>query len=1163
MESSTEKIFLDGNGYEEFHGIHSSSVDIVASSLSALRANGKSSSSSCRMIGSTSIIQQNCWRVTRHQEISRGLLKINHIDGLNNLLISINLNENNSTLTHCALKWGPKCTIPEDRKDPSLLLAVALDRDAYIVDLNGVIEKISSDATDFRTESAQYRSCPRLLSKFLMRFSTCGSNIEAMEFTADASTVFIGVSIGQILMFKISDDESESFSPYRKWTSGTSPLSALHYVNYKSISAPLGYLIGGTNFNRELLLWRLPDCSLVQTIRFCPNEERDQEDGEIIKASPQPLLITSFSVAANLLLASDIKRTVLYALHLSRNPDTLEEVQFRCVSEFLLVSPCIAFDVSRVSRSLSLDRPFVSYDPEDSDNIEVLLNLIHPKDLKTGKLSYSVPLGVYMRRDQHTKEEKVTPEPSLDNDPLSTVGTVGNCSSPLLPEGNKSSIFSSPFNVFTKMFNRRPTSASSRPYTPPPNGDAPCVPPPTESSLSVDSSTPQAVSEHEGTPTSQSFGGDLCDSRNDGEESFSTVEKTSCAELANENLIVATVFGPESSSSLHISATDPSQLPFRGMGGLSKASELSDSVRSLAGSSSVASLSNSICRDPSVLDFSRPVNDVFAKVMSLSMNQPLSDSVRSLDGSSNDLIATSGSLKSLQTHHVVAPALSSTESGASGEVEVIQLLKSLLAETKAQAASIKTLTNKVHENRNQLTKLANVQATILRQVNSLTPSPTSSSITTATSESPSLANQLMDQVRKQKAETTKQLTHLETILNNIQNSVTSKASTKKPQPTSLLDAKQVQTLQEQTRNVVRTEFQSIFQSNIPMILDPLRQHLRASLEEMLSPLPKTVADRMVSVIVDPKFAQYFSGQMSTTIAPSMTIAYREELRRVLVPAFTKGIDKLTKELDELVKSALNQHMELIIAKMDSGVQSSRDKIDASVRKFDDQVNRLSKDIAVKVTTQIDELLKVASQQQPQPPAPDIAMSSASAVGGAGLSASTLRDLSVKGSRSAFDTAGGGGSKQQLRNFISGGTASADPYQSALMFIQNHQYAEALETALTSANQALLLKVLQNVPVVQLFRQNVKQELLLSLIHQLGCGQLQEQLEMKISFLQEAVNHLRMNDDTVKELGNDILSMLVTKITHLRGTDMLTAAEENRALVLLRSIQEKWQNRTFP
>lgn len=55
----------------------------------------------------------------------------------------------------------------------------------------------------------------------------------------------------------------------------------------------------------------------------------------------------------------------------------------------------------------------------------------------------------------------------------------------------------------------------------------------------------------------------------------------------------------------------------------------------------------------------------------------------------------------------------------------------------------------------------------------------------------------------------------------------------------------------------------------------------------------------------------------------------------------------------------------------------------------------------------------------------------------------------------------------------------------------------------------------------------------------------------------------MNDDAVKELGDDILSMLVTKITHLRGTGMLTSAEENRALVLLRSIQEKWQNRTLP
>ncbi|VDM20094.1 unnamed protein product [Hydatigera taeniaeformis] len=488
------------------------------------------------------------------------------------------------------------------------------------------------------------------------------------------------------------------------------------------------------------------------------------------------------------------------------------------------------------------------------------------------------------------------------------------------------------------------------------------------------------------------------------------------------------------------------------------------------------------------------MNDVFVKAMSLSMNQPLSDSVRSLDGSSNDVVAAAGSLKSLQLRTVVTPAPPPTEVGASGDVEIIQLLKSLLAETKAQAASIKTLTNKVHENKNQLTKLANVQASILRQVNALNPTLT----TPATPTSPTWAIQLVDQVHKQKLETAKQLTHLETMLNNIQNSAASKASAKKPQTTSLLDAKQMQSLQDHTRNAMRTEMQNIFKSNIPTILEPLRQHLRSSLEEMLSPLPKTVADRMLSVIVDPKFAQYFSGQMSSTIAPSMTIAYREEIRRVLVPAFTKGIDKLTKELNELVSNALNQHIQLVVTKMDSGVQSSRDKIDASARKFDDHVSQLSMDIAA-VTVQISELLKVSSsKQQPQPPAPDIAMSPAFAATGAGLSASTPRDLSAKAPRSAFDVAGGGGSKQQLRSFISAGTVSTDPYQSALMFIQNHQFVDALEMALTSANQTLLLKVLQNVPVVQLFRQNVKQELLLSLIHQLSCGQLQEQLEMKIS-----------------------------------------------------------------
>ena len=54
--------------------------------------------------------------------------------------------------------------------------------------------------------------------------------------------------------------------------------------------------------------------------------------------------------------------------------------------------------------------------------------------------------------------------------------------------------------------------------------------------------------------------------------------------------------------------------------------------------------------------------------------------------------------------------------------------------------------------------------------------------------------------------------------------------------------------------------------------------------------------------------QYLTGQMGTAIAPSLATAYRDELRRILVPAFSKGVDSLTKELNELVKTALNQRM---------------------------------------------------------------------------------------------------------------------------------------------------------------------------------------------------------------------------------------------------------------
>ncbi|VDM01932.1 unnamed protein product [Schistocephalus solidus] len=130
----------------------------------------------------------------------------------------------------------------------------------------------------------------------------------------------------------------------------------------------------------------------------------------------------------------------------------------------------------------------------------------------------------------------------------------------------------------------------------------------------------------------------------------------------------------------------------------------------------------------------------------------------------------------------------------------------------------------------------------------------------------------------------------------------------------------------------------------------------------------------------------------------------------------------------------------------------------------------------------------------------------------------------------------------------------DAYVNAMVSIRAGQLTKALELTLTTTNQALLLQVLQEMPTVQLFRQNIGQDLLLSLIHQLTCGNLRDKLDLKVSFLQDALTHLNVKDETVQNHGGNIVGLLVTKLSFLMDTS-LSPAEENRVQALCRTALE--------
>ncbi|VDD81318.1 unnamed protein product [Mesocestoides corti] len=1057
--------------------------------------------------------------------------------------------------------------------------------------------------------------------------------IDTIDFSSDASIFLIGSQDGKISLFKLSDFSEESLQPYHEWfPHGSSELSASHVVDFKTAASPSGYLISGTHFNSELCLWRLHDYSLVQSIRFRPTDEQNQSDTQ--KAQPS-LLITCFDRTNNLLFASDIKRTVLYVLHLARNPERDDEVMFRCVSEFLLVNPCIAFDVSRVSRTLSLSLPIVDCESLDADNIEVLLAAIYPGELQIGKLRFSVPMSTYLNNAEDALAEPVgcgdepsvvsasTPTPTTEVTPLPTDlanPESDHCPSPVLPE----------YDVIPIAGKETDSPNDTSPFPPSEMSDA--VPkileisttlPGSENSSSSDSATPQGHSENEADvahPRPHSnLSTSVCSDATappPPPRSLLSMHKKASDSVPN-NMDSASRRSPSPNSSEVCLPTgnrgdqnDDEQ--FLGVG--RRQGELSDSVRSLAGSSSSSSLepSNSGNQPMSryvVLDgraLRKSKNPKLAgDVPESNRSSRLASSASALNLGRFDASGSGGPKldfsRPLLPSMIPLPGFLAEIEESNRKVEkLIKNMEAIDAELKAYAKALTTLLRNVQENKSQLKMLAEGQDIIANQVNHLVnstsppsavnpPASTAAAALAAAPLSPSIFTTPITDEKpgkcrsklflvvlvhlelsafyfKAKVEIVKRLSELEGVLKsiNISGHFTGTTGASSAAKTDAgLDSKQLKAYQDQTRGMLRTELQNVFRTNTAKIVDPLRQSVTRSVEEAMKPIPKMVADQIARVINDPNFLQYLSGTMGAVITPSMANAYREELKSVLAPAFTDSIEKLVRDTDALIRSGFNRHLQMVTSKVDSGVQSSRDKTEAAMRKLDEAVDKVTREFTVsslastpiptaalqvtlakKMNEAAQRFQQLLQAQQKAPPAAAAAVTSKETLG--------------KGPK--------GTNKQQAAAAVATApttliTSKLQPlspdalesYRNATDYIQKNQYTKALETALTSTNQTVLLLVLQDLPVVQLFQQGVGQDLLLSLIHQLSCGNLQDQLELKISFLQEAVNHLRVHDSTVVEFGGNILSMLVSKISALRSGLQLSPAEENRAAALLRSV----------
>ncbi|VDN13270.1 unnamed protein product [Dibothriocephalus latus] len=153
---------------------------------------------------------------------------------------------------------------------------------------------------------------------------------------------------------------------------------------------------------------------------------------------------------------------------------------------------------------------------------------------------------------------------------------------------------------------------------------------------------------------------------------------------------------------------------------------------------------------------------------------------------------------------------------------------------------------------------------------------------------------------------------------------------------------------------------SFSSSDTPKMVEPLRQSAIRTIEDAVRNLPSMLADQMMRVLNDPKFAQYLAGHINCAVAPSLSTAYREELRGVLVPAFNNGIQLLLKDLDVILKTGLQQYLQLVHARIHDGTMASKEKIDMMTKSLEDTINRISTELSTLISRKLKECTSIAT-----------------------------------------------------------------------------------------------------------------------------------------------------------------------------------------------------------
>ncbi|CAH8626723.1 unnamed protein product [Schistosoma bovis] len=424
------------------------------------------------------------------------------------------------------------------------------------------------------------------------------------------------------------------------------------------------------------------------------------------------------------------------------------------------------------------------------------------------------------------------------------------------------------------------------------------------------------------------------------------------------------------------------------------------------------------------------------------------------------------------------------------------------------------------------------------------------------------------------------------------------------------------------RRVLHEELLRVFSNNLSRIVEPLQQSLFNVLKNHLSTLPTTLTDNVQRTLREKNFTTQIVRSASGILSTELSNAYRDSLNKIYVPALEKSTKKLFTDLNNVFQLGTQQYLNQISSRIQTPsfdatsftplmnqissmikstltetlkeVESKRgnssslklnqssdsyttntidrndhysdvvfdnvkhkqsnstmlDKTSVNKKSYNRHLNKSgivntplvsgsnsnnnsnNNNPSVKNKIQTTNESPYSSNLLPQPPLSTLTTTTTPTTSSSSLSSSMKQDKLTR------------------------------LFRQAQVLIHSDRLVDALELALVSTDQPLLLDICNDIDVNKLFSSGdhtIGQNILLSLIHQLSCGDLSAQLDLKVKYLQEAILCLEFDDPTTSVHGPAILHLLNTRLDTLlnstnNNNNKITNALRNRVIKLNRTVK---------